>query len=160
PLMGDGSIVARLTSQCGEPAGVMIRETLTPSSTDAYAWFWPNQAYLQYRPATCASVATQIASFDGSSPYWLQLVRIGSTFTGYASLDGVSWTQIGSTTIAMAQTVYIGLAVRGYGSLATSNFYNVTLNIGTTPFVSSVTPIVGTIGTPVTITGSNFGTTQ
>src|SRR4029077_1420655 len=35
PLVGDGSFGARLPSQYGEPAGVTIRETLTPSSTDA-----------------------------------------------------------------------------------------------------------------------------
>ena len=161
PLAGDGSIIARLTGQFGHGAGVMIRETLTPSSADAYVWFWPNQAFLQYRPATGASDASQVVSFDGSYPYWLQLVRTGNTFTGYASLDGVNWTQIGAgMTIPMAQTVYVGLAVSGFGSLATATFDNVAVTVGTTPFVSSVTPVIGTIGTPVTITGSNFGATQ
>ena len=65
-----------------------------------------------------------------------------------------------STTIPMASTVYIGLAVSGYGSLDSASFDHVAVTDGTTPFVSSVTPIVGTLGTSMAITGSNFGTTQ
>jgi hypothetical protein len=39
-------------------------------------------------------------------------VRQGSAFTGYHSPDGVTWTQIGSpTTLTMAASVYVGLAV-------------------------------------------------
>ena len=60
----------------------------------------------------------------------------------------------------MAQTVYIGLAVSGDDSVSDATFDNVSVTFGATPFVSSVTPIVGTIGTPVTITGSNFGSSQ
>jgi hypothetical protein len=45
-------------------------------------------------------------------PYWVKLVRSGSTFSGYASSDGVNWVQVGSSqTISMAQNVYMGLAV-------------------------------------------------
>ena len=165
-LAGDGSIVARLTSSpySVAQAGVMIRETLNSASTDAFVYYLPNQAWLQYRPTTGASVASQWASYNQSSPYypyWLRLVRIGNTFTGYASPDGVNWTQTGAgTTVAMAQTVYIGLAVSGDWSFGTSTFDNVAVTVGTTPFVSGVSPIVGTIGTQVTIAGSNFGTPQ
>jgi hypothetical protein len=39
-----------------------------------------------------------------------------NTFTAFSSPDGVNWTQMGtSTTVTMAQTVYIGLAVSGFG---------------------------------------------
>lgn len=48
----------------------------------------------------------------------------------------------------------------GYGTLDAVSFDNVTVTVGTTPFVSGVTPVIGTIGTPVTINGSNFGSTQ
>src|SRR5260370_587301 len=166
-LTGDGSIIARLTSLRTGPyptvpqAGVMMRETLNSGSTDAFVYYIPNQAYLQYRPTTGASVAYQNASLSASYPYWLRLVRVGNIFTGYVSPDGVNWTQTGaSTTISMAATVYIGLAVTGDGYLEPATFDNVAVAAGTTPFVSGVTPIVGTIGTSVTITGSNFGTAQ
>ena len=167
PLAGDGSIIARVTSLQNGPnpsvaqAGVMIRETLSAGSKDAFVYFQPNYANLQFRTTTGANVATNYASFVASYPYWLQLVRTGNTFTGYASLDGVNWTQTGaSTTISMAQTVYIGLAVSGDGYLEPGTFDNVMVRVGTTPFVTSVTPFVGTFGTSVTITGSNFGIPQ
>jgi RHS repeat-associated protein len=159
-LVGDGSIVARINGQPLENGGVMIRETLNPNAAAAYVWFQPNQVYLTDRPSTGASVSTQAASFDGSYPYWLELVRAGSTFTAYASLDGVNWTLGPAATISMAQTVYIGLAVGGSDTLNTVSFDNVSVTFGTTPFVSGVTPVIGTIGSSVTVAGSNFGASQ
>ena len=164
-LTGDGSIVARLTSRtvpCCTQAGVMIRETLNPGAADASVYYLNGYSYMQDRPTTGASVVYPGSPYGvvTALPDWLKLVRAGSTFTGFASPDGINWTQLGSTTVSMAQTVYIGLAESAEGNVATATFDSVTVVIGTTPFVSGVTPIVGTIGTPVTIVGSNFGTTQ
>src|SRR5438128_10301782 len=68
--------------------------------------------------------------------YWLKLVRSGSTFSGYASPDGNTWTQVGSAqTISMAQTVYVGLAVSSNtagglpAALATGTFDNVSITL-------------------------------
>lgn len=35
------------------------------------------------------------------APYWVRVVRNGSTFTGYFSSDGVNWTQQGTVSISM-----------------------------------------------------------
>jgi len=44
-------------------------------------------------------------------PFWIKLVRSGSSISGYKSLNGVDWTQIGtSVTGFTATTVYVGLA--------------------------------------------------
>src|SRR5258708_17322941 len=90
----------------------MIREALSPGSTDAFVYFQPNQAYLYYRPTTGASTSTQATFFAASAyPYWVKLVRTGNSFSAYISLDGVNCTQAGtSQTITMSQNVYIGLA--------------------------------------------------
>jgi len=69
-------------------------------------------------------------------PYWVKVVRSGSTFSGYNSLDGVNWTQVGTAqTINMAQNVYIGLAVSSDDwassnppTLATATFDNVSIS--------------------------------
>jgi RHS repeat-associated protein len=164
-LVGDGTIIARITSlqnsgYSGAEGGVMIRETLNPGATDAVVFYdGYGGVYMQDRPTTGANAAN-LGSQCGNLPEWLELSRAGNSFTGYCSPDGVNWTQIASATVSMAQTVYIGLAVSGYGFLEPGTFDNVSVVVGTTPFVSSVTPIVGTIGTSVTITGSNFGTPQ
>src|SRR4029077_5967834 len=110
PLSGDGSIVARVISLQGgastQAVGVMIRETLTDGSTNAYAGYGQSLTFLDFRSTAGAATSTQRAS-TVPLPYWIQLVPSGSTFAGYSSLDGVNWTQIGpSQTINMAQNVY------------------------------------------------------
>jgi RHS repeat-associated protein len=163
PLSGDGSIVARVASSQGTytQAGVMIRETLNPGSTNGYV-FHENYMYFYYRTSTGASTASY-GNSAGSLPYWVKLVRTGNTFTAYISPDGVNWTQRDSAqTITMAQDVYIGFAVSSQvnSSLATATFDNANLTIGTTPFVTGVSPELGGIGSQVTISGSNFGASQ
>lgn len=90
-------------------------------------------------------------------------MRSQGTFSAYSSPDGVNWTQVGTTqTISMATNAYVGLVVSSESnySTATATFDNVTVTVGTTPFVTSVYPTLGGIGSSVTITGSNFGSTQ
>jgi len=63
----------------------------------------------------------------GSYPYYLRLVRQGSTFTGYASATNGNWTILGSRTISMNSTIYVGLATTSHrdGTLASAIFDNV-----------------------------------
>ena len=42
-------------------------------------------------------------------PVWFKLARSGNTFTGSASTDGANWTVIDSRTVAMTNTIYLGL---------------------------------------------------
>jgi regulation of enolase protein 1 (concanavalin A-like superfamily) len=135
PLSGDGTIIARVLSAQGSSypqAGVMIRETLTASSTHAYVSYEPYPGpsiYLDSRSTTGASTSTQYTAIN-ALPYWVKLVRSGNTFTGYASADGSNWVQVGTTaTIGMAQNVYIGLAVSANNNsvLATATFDNVSV---------------------------------
>src|SRR4029077_15348452 len=110
------------------------------------------------------ATSTQRAS-TVSLPYWIQLVRSGSTFAGYSSLDGVNWTQIGpSQTINMAQNVYVGVAISSAtnSALSTATVDNVSVNPATAPapVITSVSATTGSIGSQVVISGSGFGSTQ
>ena len=51
---------------------------------------------------------------------WLRLVRVGNTFTGYRSTDGTNWTQIGTVTLALPQTIFFGLAATSQNTTATT----------------------------------------
>jgi hypothetical protein len=133
PLSGDGTIVARVVSVQGGSgyvtAGVMIRETLDAASTNAYTadWVAYGSLYFTERASTGAST-TALTSLTGAPPYWVKVVRSGNSFSSYASTDGVTWTQLGtSQTINMAQNVSIGLAVNSGSNtaLATATFDNV-----------------------------------
>ena len=166
PMVGDGSIVARVVNNISGyfvSAGIIIRESLAPTSTFASTMFSQGStALFVYRTATGASSGYASASSSGP-PGWIKLVRNGSTFSGYQSADGVNWTQVGtSQTINMAQNVYVGLAMDSGTSTtaSTGKFDNVSISFGTTPYISGLSPSLGSAGTSVTIAGSNFGATQ
>ena len=65
----------------------------------------------------------------GTAPGWVRLVREGSLFSAYQSQDGSSWTLLGTDTIVMPATVYVGLAVTSKSStaVATAMFSNVSI---------------------------------
>jgi RHS repeat-associated protein len=163
PLSGDGSIVAKIVSGSGPlaQAGVMIRQTLDASSANAYMAYDQTNTYLFSRATSGGSTAQQ-GGASATLPSWVKLVRSGSTLTGYASPDGVTWTQAASPTISMVQNVYIGMAISAdsTSSLASATFSNVVVTTGTMPYVQSISPNSGGVATSVTISGSSFGSTQ
>ena len=85
-------------------------------------------ARFQRRTSTGGST-TDSSGTTVSAPYWVRLVRIGSTITGYRSSSGTSWTQVSSATVTMTSTVYVGLALTSHANtvLNTSTFDNVTV---------------------------------
>ena len=167
-LSGDGAIIARVVSAQGgyvPQAGVMIRETLDSAATNAFVGYWNTSISYYDRPTSGASATSQSNYAQAPLPYWVKLVRSGSTFTAYEAPDGVNWLQIGSSeTITMAQDVYIGLAVSSYSnsSIATATFDNVSINTGAAPapVITSLSATTGPVGTQVIISGSGFGASQ
>src|SRR5256886_2049593 len=169
-LQGNGTIVARVVSASGSThtqAGVMIRETLDPSATSAFVGYQASDLECLWDRTTTGGSTSIPGCHNAGVPYWLKLVRSGSSFSGYVSPDGNTWTQVGSAqTISMAQTVYVGLAVSSNtagglpAALATATLDNVLITLGTTLFVTGLSPTLGTVGTSVTVTGSSFGATQ
>ncbi|UFS71249.1 Ig-like domain-containing protein [Geomonas sp. RF6] len=132
PLTGDGQIVARVVSLQNTysyaKGGVMIRESLTANSAHAMVDVTPLHGVEFSRRASTGGT-TAVTGATGVAPYWVKLVRKGSTFSAYASADGRSWTLIGTTTISMANSVYIGLIVSSHNNalLNTATFDNVAL---------------------------------
>jgi regulation of enolase protein 1 (concanavalin A-like superfamily) len=136
-VSGDTTIIARMVTVGGgvtsESTGIMIRETLTAGSTNVYATYSSGALlYFDDRPSTSGSTASQNTASAVTLPYWVKIVRRGNTFSGYSSVDGLNWTQIGSSvSVTMAANVYVGLAVSSNeGNLATATFDNVSV---TTP---------------------------
>jgi enterochelin esterase-like enzyme/fibronectin type 3 domain-containing protein len=107
-------------------AGIMARDSMDPGAANVLIAVTPgNGVTFQYRSSDgggCNNTTT-----SGSAPYWIKLVRSGSTFTGYCSPNGTSWTLVGSTTLTNIS--YIGLAVTSHNSslLCTATFDNVSL---------------------------------
>ena len=169
-LSGDGSIVARVVSQQGASgygsAGVMLRETLSATASNAKTSYWPayHGIYFDARTTTGGNTV-EPGSLAATLPYWVKVTRSGNVFTSYASLDGVNWTQLGaSQSIPMASTIYAGLAVNSGSSstAATVTFDNVSVGSAAAPAptITGVSATTGAIGSPVVITGTGFGATQ
>src|SRR4029079_9368989 len=68
-------------------------------------------------------------------PYtWLRLQRTGNTFTGFGSVDGKTWIQLGSAAIAAPSQIYVGFAVSSHNpaSTALAQFRDIQEGIGGT----------------------------
>jgi phosphatidylserine/phosphatidylglycerophosphate/cardiolipin synthase-like enzyme/regulation of enolase protein 1 (concanavalin A-like superfamily) len=131
PLNGDGEIIARVASvptvNNWSKAGVMIRETLSQSSPFAIMLVSAAKGTaFQYRTTAGAAAAGAGASVN-SAPYWVRLTRTADTISGSQSVDGVTWQPIGTTSVAMAASVFVGLAVTSHDRtrLVTSPFDHV-----------------------------------
>src|SRR5262249_43747748 len=114
-LNGDGELIARVGSISNTnpwaKAGVMIRETLTPTSTHAMMVLTPGNGAAFQRRTVTNGWNQNTSSGAATAPLWVRIQRAGNVFRGYTSPDGVTWTQVGSDTIAMSQSVFIGLAL-------------------------------------------------
>jgi hypothetical protein len=50
----------------------------------------------------------------------VKLQRNGNLFSAYESANGVSWTLVGTESITMGTTVYVGLAVTSHNTSASA----------------------------------------
>ncbi len=131
---GDCTIIARVVSvQNIDPwskAGVMIRASLDPGAANAFVAVTPgNGVTWQYRSSAGGGTSYNNTG-SLNAPYWVKLVRSGSTFTGYRSPDGVTLDAARNhDTFTMSSTVYVGLALTSHNSssLGTATFDNVTV---------------------------------
>ncbi|MEO7099561.1 MAG: alpha-L-fucosidase [Luteolibacter sp.] len=151
PLTGDGSITTKVESVQNTggwaKAGVMIRETLATNSKYAGAYVSPSNGTAFQQRTTTGGSASGVGGTAGLvAPYWLRLIRSGSTITAYQSVDGLAWSIMGTTTVSMTDDVYIGMAVCSVnnGTLNQSVFSNLTVADQTSP-QPTVTPGNGNV---------------
>ncbi len=132
-------VVSLQNSNAWSKAGVMIRDSLSPGAANAFIALTPGNG-VTWQSRSSDGGSTSYNNTSGlSAPYWVKLVRSGSTFTGYRSPDGVNWTQQGTATITMSSTVYAGLADTSHNTalLCAATFDNVNAP-GFTPASASV----------------------
>ncbi len=147
---GDTTITARVATlqntNAWAKAGVMFRESTAAGASYIGLYVTPgNGVSMQYRNGTGTS-AVDLARITGvAAPYWVRLVRSANTFTGYASPNGTTWTQVGSIAVTMASGATAGLPVCSHsaGVLCTATEDNVSV---TTPVSYTITASAGTNG--------------
>nr|MCS5540639.1 hypothetical protein [Roseibacillus sp.] len=122
-ISGEGTITARIrrpmSSQWTKP-GVMMRKSLDADSQHVSVLLQPHwSGVLVSRSEKGGETTTGKPQPLGeahvikknrlSTPYWVRLVRVQDTFTGYMSHDGLKWKELGSVEIDLGQVVYAGL---------------------------------------------------
>ncbi|HYG33384.1 MAG TPA: lamin tail domain-containing protein, partial [Clostridia bacterium] len=118
--VGDFDVATRVAglspSDVWAKAGLMARETLDAGSRFAATLATPamNGSFFEWR-----ELASNLSSVSGNLPAnypntWLRLKRAGNVFTGFASYDGQTWTQLGSVTMTMPNQIYFGYAVSSH----------------------------------------------
>ena len=161
PFTGNGTITARVVSQTNSnvwaKAGVMFRETLAAGANFASVLVTPgNGTVYQARATTNGGAVSNQLSNSVTLPYWVRVTRAGTTFSGYTSTDGVTWTLGGTYTISMASQLYVGLAVTSHadGTMSTVVFDNITV---TTTTSAPAAPTVPTGLTTTAVTAASVG---
>ena len=148
-VSGNETIIARVASQQNtDPwakAGIMVRDSLNATAANAFVCTTPgNGTDFQFRTADGAS-AQWNGHVSAAAPEWVKLVINGGTITGYTSPDGNTWTQIGSTTLPLGGTYYVGLADTAHnnGLLSTDTFDNVSVTSQSAAVVGNGTGLTG-----------------
>ena len=132
-ISGDIQVVARVNSfAAADPwskVGVMIRNDLTSGSAHAFTLVSGAHGLAFQRRTQAGGTSATTAGALVSAPQWVRLRRVGTTLTAWAGTDGSSWQTIGSATVALNSTVYVGLAITSHnpGSLASAVVSNVSV---------------------------------
>lgn len=174
-VSGDVDIVARVDSLAAvdswSKAGVMIRADLSAGSANAYALISGANGIAFQSRVQLGGVTSATAGNLVAAPQWVRLKRAGNVVTAYSSADGGTWQTVGSATIAVGQSAYVGFAVTSHnsGSLATAVFSQSsvttaglpsgqqTSDIGSPAIAGSATYALGTY--TVTGAGTDIGGT-
>jgi regulation of enolase protein 1 (concanavalin A-like superfamily) len=132
-LAGDGSIVAKVTSIQGTElwtkVGVMMRGGTGAGAPHALMLVSSGKGVAFQRRAVSGGTSTHTSGGAGSAPRWVKLVRAGNVITASVSVDGTTWTTVGSDTITLPSSILVGLAAHSHTvtGLATATFTNVTV---------------------------------
>jgi hypothetical protein len=113
-LDGDGEIRARVldfeSKDNRTKAGVLIRESLKSSAPAAFLRVNATKGLEFSKRQRREPSLIELVGVE-SFPYWVRLVRYGSTITAYKSADGVDWVQTGSENFELGPRIYVGLGV-------------------------------------------------
>ena len=124
PVIGDVDLRVRVVSlgytDVWAKAGIMIRESLTADARHAFAAASAGAGYAFQRRPDPGGPSEHTSGGAGAPPGWLRLIRKGSQFQAYRSSNGWTWKLIGSDTIPMNETVYVGLAATSHNASAST----------------------------------------
>ena len=127
-ITAGGEIIVRVASQDNtnpwNKSGIMVRESLAEGSRNAFiALTNANGVAFQNRVVTDGTSSNVNTGYGLKAPYWLKMVMVGTTYTGYMSPDGLTWTKVGNLVdvgFGNGSPVYAGLAITSHDNTALS----------------------------------------
>jgi len=132
-MVGDGSIIARITSQNGTNAngyaGVMVRETTATGSSFMFAAREGDGKTVVRSRTSTGGATTSTNGVTLTIPnYWVELIRTGNKIAALTSTNGSTWVGVQTNTFTMATNVVFGLFVTSGSTnvLSTGSFTNIT----------------------------------
>ena len=123
-MTGDGVIIVRVSSLVGTDSwsrvGLMVRESLDADAAHGMVIASSSKglAFQRRRTTGGTSLSTSAA---GQAPIWLKLERRQSSVIAYRSSNGTTWSRIGTDTVEMGPTVYVGLAMTSHNPSAAAS---------------------------------------
>ncbi|MVT08799.1 LamG-like jellyroll fold domain-containing protein [Chitinophaga tropicalis] len=140
-VTGDFTLTTRLSDASlsttnADRAGLVMRESFSTNAAIASIGLADNGFRKVWFATHATGANTLWVSGDTHTwlPVWFRLQRSGNTFTGYQSLDGVTWFTVGTTTIAMPNSYYVGMYANSgsstFGITTTVTFDNLTASGG------------------------------
>lgn len=131
PITADGNVSAQVSSQTPSnpwaKAGVMIRKDTTAGSPFYGIFLTPANGIVVESRAAAGALTQQRAAMAGAGPVYLRVTRTGTTFTAETSANGVQWTAVPNSAVALPNlggAALSGLAVTSHdtGLLSTVVF--------------------------------------
>ena len=164
-LSGDGEIRARVASQTNTnafaKAGVMMRDGSGAGAVNALVALTPGHG-LTFQSRAVVSGSTTVsgtASSNTAPNNWVRLTRSDTLISAYVSSSGTAWTQIGTVTLTMTNSISVGLAVTSdsNSTVSTATFDNVSVTPFPSPWVSLDIGSPGVLGSAEYYNGAYTG---
>jgi hypothetical protein len=139
-VTGNTTLTARLNVIDGTiyKVGLVMRETLDANSRRV-AITLGEVGWRYCRMATRTSAGANTTWLDGDdftySPMWMRISRIGNNFTVSQSRDSITWFDLGTSSVAMGQTIFAGFYANSgsnSGTVAHAEFDHIGLTGGGT----------------------------
>ncbi len=148
PFTATAEVLTQQDTNATALAGLLVTPSLNPEDLFDDVVVTPGAGIADDERTTFDGYASQVSSLSGlTAPYWVRIVRNGTTMTAYAAPDGVTWTKVGSTTLAITDPVYVGLCDCTHSSsLNTSTFGNFTITGNATYAPTTSVTLSGTLG--------------
>jgi len=112
-------------------AGLMLRESTAANARSAFIGGGASSSFGSFGTRITAGASWSFSTGTARPPMWVRLTRVGSSISGYESLDGITWTQRGTTTsVTLGSTPLVGLAAMSASATkpAVAEFDNVTIS--------------------------------